>query len=244
MTRNTPRITHVVVLAVALLAGFSGGAVAKARFDAENAHKVDGKHAVSAGASLTKRKGKLVATNAAGRLPNNIIVKAPDAAKLGGFTHRQMSTMVIVPQGVGSSGSASVDSNGVTLSAATTGELRLGVVVPPDHDPEAPFAIDVVYREDSPGSCAWSVATSGLEGPDSETGPDIHNGGWKFPGSGTGYSGVVSVPAGAGSVHTLTLTWPFDDNPGMFIQLGLARVGADAADTCGTVSVYGMQLRY
>jgi hypothetical protein len=244
MTRMTPRITHVVALALAVLVGFSGGAVAKAKYDAQNAHRVDGKHAVSAGAPLAKRKGKLVATNAAGRLPNNIIAKAPDAARLGGFTHAQTSTMVIVPQGVGSSGTASVDSNGVTLSGSSTGELRFGVVVPPDHDPEAPFAIDVVYREDSQGVCSWSVATSGLEGPDSETGPDIHNGGWQFPGSGTGFSGLVTVPAGAGSVHTLTLTWPFQDNPGMFIQLGLTRDGGAAADTCATVSVYGIQLRY
>ncbi|MDP2774034.1 MAG: hypothetical protein Q8O61_10810 [Nocardioides sp.] len=244
MTRLTPRITHVVVLALAVLVGFSGGAVAKARYDAKNAHKVDGKHAVSAGAPVAKRKGKLVATNAAGRLPNNIIAKAPDAARLGGFTHAQTSTMVIVPQGVGSSGSAVVDANGATLSASSTGGLRLGLVVPPDHAPGTPFEIDVVYREDSPGACSWSVQTSGLEGPDSDTGPDIHNGGWQFPGSGTGYSGLVSVPAGAGSVHTLTLAWPFLDNPGMFIQLALARDGGDVADTCSTVSVYGMLLRY
>ena len=243
MTRNTPRVTHVVVLALALLVGFSGGAVAKAKFDANNAHKVDGKHAVSAGASLAKRKGKLVATNAAGRLPNNIIRKAPDSAKLGGFTHRQTSTMVIVPQGVGSTGTAVVNSEGVTLSSSSTGEMRIGLVVPPDHDADAPFAVDVVYREDTAGACSWSVATSGLEGPDSDTGSDIHNGGWQFDGSGTGYSGLVSVPAGDGSVHTLTLNWPFQDDPGMFIQLGLTRVGGDVADTCSTVSVYGILLR-
>ena len=52
----------------------------------------------------------------------------------------------------------------------------------------------------------------------------------------------MTVPAGEGSVHTLTLTWPFQDDPGMFIQLGLARVGGDAADTCGSTSVYGIQV--
>ena len=52
---------------------------------ARNAGKVDGKSAVSYGASRDKRKGKLVATNRrSGRLPNNIISKAPNAAKLGG----------------------------------------------------------------------------------------------------------------------------------------------------------------
>ncbi len=30
----------------------------------------------------------------------------------------------------------------------------------------------------------------------------------------------------------------------MFIQVGLARDGGAAADTCGAVSVYGIQVRY
>ena len=38
-----------------------------------NAHRVDGKHAVGAGASPADRAGKLVATNADGRLPSNIL---------------------------------------------------------------------------------------------------------------------------------------------------------------------------
>jgi hypothetical protein len=53
---------------------------------AHNSDKVDGKHAVGAGATVNKRKGKLVATKATtGRLPNNIIAKAPDANKLDGI---------------------------------------------------------------------------------------------------------------------------------------------------------------
>ena len=40
---------------------------------AHNADKVDGKHAVKAGASPSKRARKLVATNAKGKLPTNII---------------------------------------------------------------------------------------------------------------------------------------------------------------------------
>lgn len=50
-----------------------------AAFDAQNADKVDGKHAVGAGASSQKRAGKLVATKSNGKLPNNIIAKAPAA---------------------------------------------------------------------------------------------------------------------------------------------------------------------
>ena len=52
---------------------------------AANSDKVDGKHAVSAGATVAQRKGKLVATNATtGRLPNNLIAKASDADRLDG----------------------------------------------------------------------------------------------------------------------------------------------------------------
>jgi hypothetical protein len=62
----------------------SGPQIAIAAFDAVNSDKVDGKHAVGAGATLAGRAGKLVATNAEGRLPNNIIAKAPDANLLDG----------------------------------------------------------------------------------------------------------------------------------------------------------------
>ena len=49
------------------------------------ADKVDGKHAVGFHTSPRKRAGKLVATaTGSGRLPNNIIVKAPDANHLDG----------------------------------------------------------------------------------------------------------------------------------------------------------------
>jgi len=222
---------QIPLLAAALVLTFGGGAVAKDKFDAENADKVDGKHAVGAGAPVKQRKGKLVATDPkTGQLPRNIVAISP--------------VLAIPPQGVGVSGAASQSPEGVSFSAAASGEMRFGFVVPPAHKPTAPLQVDVVYREDSPGACSWAATTNGLEGPDSDTGSDIHNGGWQFPGSGTGYSGAVSVPAGDGMVHTLTLTWPFQDDPGMFIQLALQRNAGDAADTCGAVTVYGVQVRY
>lgn len=53
---------------------------------ANNADKLDGKHAVGAGATINYRRGKLVTTKrSTGRLPNNIIAKAPNAARLGGL---------------------------------------------------------------------------------------------------------------------------------------------------------------
>lgn len=72
-------------LTVPLAAPAVGHGVEHALF-AHDSDKVDGKHAVSAGATVDTRKGKLVATNTTtGRLPNNIIAKAPDADLLDGL---------------------------------------------------------------------------------------------------------------------------------------------------------------
>lgn len=68
----------VAFVTAAVTAG--GPAIAASIADyAKDADKVDGKHAVGAGTSVTNRAGKLVATNATtGRLPNNIIASALD----------------------------------------------------------------------------------------------------------------------------------------------------------------------
>lgn len=81
LQRQQPVIVTAVV--VGAFVAFGPG-VAQAAYDAINADKVDGKHAVGAGTTVSGRAGKLVATDAGGRLPNNIIATAPNAAKLGG----------------------------------------------------------------------------------------------------------------------------------------------------------------
>ena len=78
--RHSGYLTAVIVGMV--LSG-APSAVAAA-YDAINSDKVDGKHAVGAGATAAERAGKLVATGSEGRLPNNIIAKAPDANNLDG----------------------------------------------------------------------------------------------------------------------------------------------------------------
>jgi hypothetical protein len=78
---------YVPFLVTGLVAGLvvaTGPSVARAAREVINADKVDGKSAVSAGASPDKRAGKLVATDRNGRLPDDVIQQAPDAAKLGG----------------------------------------------------------------------------------------------------------------------------------------------------------------
>lgn len=60
------------VLVGALLVG-GGAAVGAAVYDAQNAHKVDGKHAVSAAAGTDARKGRLIAADGTGKLPRAAI---------------------------------------------------------------------------------------------------------------------------------------------------------------------------
>lgn len=60
------------VLVGALLVG-GGAAVGAAVYDAQNAHKVDGKHAVSAAAGTDARKGRLIAADGTGKLPAGAI---------------------------------------------------------------------------------------------------------------------------------------------------------------------------
>lgn len=74
---------HVIALIVGMVLSGAPSAVAAA-YDALNSDKVDGKHAVGVRATVAQRAGKLVATDSTGRLPNNIISKAPDAQKLDG----------------------------------------------------------------------------------------------------------------------------------------------------------------
>jgi hypothetical protein len=78
--------TALVAVIVGALAGATAGAVAQGEptlskeraispsaVSSINAHRVDGKHAVGYGVSKAKRAYKLVATNASGVLPSNIV---------------------------------------------------------------------------------------------------------------------------------------------------------------------------
>jgi hypothetical protein len=88
MRQRLPLVVSIMALVVAL-AGAGGPVLAhgvRHALFAHNSDKVDGKHAVGAGASVAARRGKLVATSTrSGRLPNNIIAKAPDANRLDGL---------------------------------------------------------------------------------------------------------------------------------------------------------------
>jgi hypothetical protein len=148
----------------------------------------------------------------------------------------------IVPQGAFAD---VMTAYGPNLRAAADDSMRVGFVIPPDRGTRTkPLKMRVVYLEDSAGACSWVESASGLEGPDGpNTGPNVHNGGWQAPGD-SDYTGSVNVPAGGGSAHTAVFRWPFEASPGMFVQFALDRNGGDAGDTCGDVTIVGMELRY
>jgi hypothetical protein len=79
-------IVAMVTAVITAMVTAGGPALARTVVDfAKNAGQVDAKSAVGAKASVAHRKGKLVATSkVTGRLPNNIIATAPNAARLGG----------------------------------------------------------------------------------------------------------------------------------------------------------------
>ena len=77
----------IAVATVCLTAGVATPALASSVVPfAKNADTVDGKHAVRAGATVTQRAGRLVATSGTtGLLPGNIIAKAPNSETLDGL---------------------------------------------------------------------------------------------------------------------------------------------------------------
>ena len=114
------------VVGSALTAG--GPALAATIADyAKNADKVDGKHAVASSATVTQRANKLVATNSAGLLPNNIIAKAPDANKLDNLDSTAF-LRTTGKVGLGNLAPNSVNADKIVNGSITKDELADGAV--------------------------------------------------------------------------------------------------------------------
>lgn len=239
MSRENAKL--VIVAVFCLVVGLSAPAVSATvqhALYADKAGKVDGRDAVGAGASVTQRRGKLVATNpTTGRLPDNIIAKAPDAAKLGGFSAAQLKTVSVSLGGLVPGGAATVSSADVALVDNTSSAVSAGFYVPANHRQPDPVRADVVVY--TVGACNAHLSRFGAivtPGTTSFNGTE-----WKSSG-GTGTE-VQALPAGYS-----TLTYLLDESaavtPGSVVHLGFTRDGGQAADTCTAISVMGLQFRY
>lgn len=83
--KHAPSIAISAATAIVTAGLVSGGPAIAAGIFAKDSHRVDGFHAVASAAKVEKRAGKLVATNGAGLLPNDIITLAPDSDLLDGL---------------------------------------------------------------------------------------------------------------------------------------------------------------
>ncbi|WP_109510287.1 hypothetical protein [Nocardioides speluncae] len=239
---------NVKIIAVAagcLVVGLSLPAAAEqARaIYANNSDKVDGKHAVGAGASTAQRKGKLVATRpTTGRLPDNIIKKAPDASRLGGYTHAALRTIPVLVQGGALAGGASVTPAGEVV-LPVNGSAAYSFVVPPDYKAGSPLSADMVIQHGNGGPCRATFRVEGESGPTSSGAISFVNR-WRF--SGDSILGTVSFPSGSGLVAAKkTATWRYSGTrAGQFILLTVTRIN-QAGDTCGSAAALrGLLIRY
>jgi hypothetical protein len=241
--RWTPEHVRTFVIGGAcLLIGLTapaGASQLRATF-ADNADKVDGFHAVGAGASVTQRKGKLVATSrTTGRLPDNIIAKAPNAARLGGFTHTQLRSFPLLVQGGRLINGASVDSGGA-VHLPGGGQAVWSFIVPPDYHAGDRIQVDAVFETVGSGSCSATFSLFGESGPGPGSVVDLTNH-WQFaPGES---SSDVAFPAGSGLIETKkTVSWvSASTKPGQFIMLTIGRANPNG---CSDVAIRGLLVRY
>ena len=237
LTRENLKLS--LVAAGCLLIGLTAPATAsqlRATF-ADNADKVDGFHAVGSGASITQRKGKLVATNATtGRLPDNIIATAPNAAKFGGFTPAQLRFLDLPV-------TAGVVANDATLGPgdvrfpSTGGFWALGFRVPPDHPTATPITLELDFSVEF-SACAWHVETIGAL---STIGGDTVMREWFV--SGTNTTADITVPAVAATFFRHTFRLNGAVAAGTTVKLMLYRLD-QPSDTCGELILRSALVRY
>ena len=235
---NRENLKLLIVATVCLTVGWGGPTVASAAVSyAQNSDKVDGKHAVGAGASIAARKGKLVATSpTTGRLPNGIIAVAPDAAKLGGNGAAALRSLPLTARSALVTGSTIDGGFGPFIPATPDSGFRIPFVVPPGHKPGTAIAVDltahsgaaactlnaqmeVVVHQLAPGTDLFAFATATY----------TKIGDWYVLPAANGYN---KFTFGIGS----------SADPGDIVELDFRRDGGQGA--CGAVEVQGIQVRY
>jgi hypothetical protein len=139
MKRKLPIVLSATALVIAVL-GVSSPAIAhgvRHAIFAHNADKVDGKHAVAATASITQRRGKLVATSGTtGRLPSNIVPPTAYTTVVGNVAN-------MCANGGGECQVASSEATCPSGKVATGGGWFSGANDPPDPSIDATLLADV-----------------------------------------------------------------------------------------------------
>jgi hypothetical protein len=165
--RTAAGIVSALAVGAACLVALQPGLVMAA---GTNADTVDGFHAVGCSATRVKRAGKLVATCASnGRLPNNIIAKAPDSAKLGGKSPTAyLLRSAIDTRTFSCGGSSMVPGDNVTeygtdgpLVAGPGGSFRCNAVLP--DGAVVTKASATVRNNDPTGEVVCALARSRLD---------------------------------------------------------------------------------
>ena len=239
--------TIVVAIAAAAVTA-TVPAVADSHFDAQNADKVDGRHAVGATATAAQRAGELVATNGNGNLPNDIIAKAPDADRFDGVDSRKFKGLPLDVFAAKIFGPDATHAyRGISLSGSSTGSFAFVFMYPENRVAQQPVLIDLVINEGSAGACSIVFDGNGISAP--HDGEEMH-GKWLLQNSsGIGSSGgsILTLPAGNDDYFTVSFrsNTPGLARPGVAQHVVITRVvDTDAADTCDTVTVVGARLRY
>ena len=152
---TTVLVIGVLIGLVLALAAPAVGTQVRRAFDAQNADKVDGKHAVGAKASVAKRTKRLVATNAEGRLPNDIIAKAPDADRLDGVDADDYRVLQLETGAADLQGGAT-HLGSIRLPDEGTPSFGWSWVLPPDYEAGSPVVLEL-YVVPTAGGTASSV---------------------------------------------------------------------------------------
>ena len=237
----------IVVAIVAAAVTATVPALADSHFDAQNADKVDGRHAVGATATAGQRAGKLVAINGNGNLPNDIIAQAPDAERFDGVDSRKFKGLPLDVYGARIVGGANHAARGISLSPSEDGYFSFVFMYPQNRAAGEPAYVDLVFDEESAGACSIVIDGAGVSAP--HNGEEVHAT-WPLQNSsGTGASGgaILTLPAGGEEFFTVSFrsNSPALARPGVAQQVTIRRLAStDAADTCGTITVIGARLRY
>lgn len=197
---------------------------------------VDGFHAVGCKATRIARAGKLVATcKSTGRLPDNIIAKAPDAAHLGGKApgaYLLGATKVTRTFSCGGS-TMTPDSNGIVYVTEGTrveshdGVFRCNLALP--DGATVTKATAAVHDADSAGTITCAVARNRIDVP-------------TFNPDAVAQMGTAIAGSNDTVLSTTTISNGVVNNAHYVYRLSCAMSGGvDAADSLG---VYGGSVTY